>query len=119
MDPMETRLKVIASKAQNLGPGKLALNVSDLTYLGSMAGLLLHDFCDGPGSPIIITDKNLIDSGAVILTGSATNDHKRLVALVELFLTTISERKMSYRFRVYQQGPRGGWRIIRKLEDLI
>ncbi len=95
--------------------GKVAVNICDLDECNSraasfsMVGILLAEFCS-QDSPTFFVDKNMVDTGAIILDGPAAQDQERLVALVELLQTVIGPRKIGRRIRVYVQGPKGGWK---------
>jgi hypothetical protein len=98
----------------------IAVNVTDLTLLkakGCPVAILLKDFAN-EHSPTVQIDKAQIDSGALLLDGPAAHDIKRLQALVELLHGVFGKQKIGRPVRVYQQGPRGGWRKV-KPGDLV
>jgi hypothetical protein len=96
--------------------GRIAINVCDMTYFTDPkmpiqpAALLLQDFITKDSPTVNIN--TMLDSGAVILDGPASQDEKRVNALVELLQTVLGPKKIGRRVRCYQEGPRGGWSEI-------
>ena len=92
-----------------------AVNVLDLTRLPEITvQLLLKDYAS-PDSPIVDAEPGRIDGMAVVLDGPAARERQRVEALVDLLLGVFSKRAGAP-IRVYQQGPRGGWRRVRRGE---
>lgn len=95
---------------------KIAVNLADLTELPTfISQCLLQDFTT-KDSPTVYVDKKVWDEVAIILDGPASQDKERLRFLVEILLTTGSQ-KLKRPFRIYAQGPRNGWKKFKK-EDL-
>jgi len=99
----------------------IAVNLVDLELLDSKSGapmtaMLLADFVGGD-PPTVWVDKSRMDSAAVILDGPAASEPNRLLGLIELLQTVLGPRKIGRKVRVYQKGPRGGWKQV-KSEDL-
>jgi hypothetical protein len=79
-------------------------------------GALMGDFLR-PDAPIIDAEPGQFDGAAVVLTGPAASDPDRIKGLVDVLTTILGPRKLGRRCRCYQQGTRGGWSPIRKMDD--
>jgi len=95
---------------------RIAINICDLSYFSDpkmpiqMSALLLQDFLT-KDSPHVMTG-SMIDSGAVILDGPATQDEKRVNAIIEILQTVWGPRKIGRPVRCYREGVKGGWTEI-------
>ena len=88
-----------------------AVNIADLTEIPPIvARMLLQDFV-GVNSPRVEVEKGKLDGFAVVLDGPAAQNEARVKALVELLAGPVSKR-VGKPIRVYQRGPRGGWKKV-------
>jgi hypothetical protein len=93
-----------------------AVRVSDLMQLFEGGGAfpvraLLADFVKKGSPTLALVDKDAVDGYAVVLDGPAAQDPERLSACIEL-LRKIGRMKLGREPRIYEMGPRGGWRRI-------
>ncbi len=99
----------------------VAIQLDDLLSLQQTGrvpfGMLMADFISA-NSPLARVDKDNFDGSAVVVDGPAASDDEHVAGLVDLLMTVLGPRKLKRRVRVYQQGSQGGWRPIRKMEDL-
>jgi hypothetical protein len=99
----------------------VAIQLNDLLSLKATGELpfliLVRDFISA-NSPLVTVDSQAFDGSAVVCDGPAAGDDERLAGLVDLLITVLGPRKLRRRVRCYQQGSRGGWRPIRKMDDL-
>ena len=93
---------------------KYAVHLSDLSQAKQDAPLVIDIFLKDilAQHPYTVAVGKGIDDYALILDGIATDDEQRMDAVIELLLGRIGKRALGRRFRVYQQGPRGGWRKL-------
>lgn len=91
---------------------RYAVNIADLIAIDVPFGpmFLLKDFVDSNNLVAVRTDKQQLDSAAVVLNGPAAEDEERLVAMLQLLQHSLGPRKIRRRVRCYVQGARGGWR---------
>lgn len=95
---------------------RIAINVCDMTYFAdprltiNPAALLLQDFITKDSPTVLVSD--MIDSGAVVLDGPASQDEKRVNALVEILQTVLGPKKIGRRVRCYREGAPGDWSEI-------
>jgi hypothetical protein len=92
-----------------------AVRISDLMQLCEDGGAfpvraLLADFVK-KNPTLALVEKDAVDGYAVVLDGPAAQDHERLSACISL-LRKIGRMKLGRELRVYELGPRGGWRKI-------
>jgi hypothetical protein len=93
-----------------------AVRISDLTQLCESPGAfpvraLLADFVKKESPTLVLVEKDAVDGYAVVLDGPAAQDPERLSACIEL-LRKIGRMKLGRELRIYEMGPRGGWRRI-------
>lgn len=90
-----------------------ALNIADLTYVDrTMLAMLARDFCSSD-SPTVEVEPGKVDGYAVLLDGPGAEDPERVEAFVDTLRRWAAKAGMRYPLRVYEQGPRGGWRKAR------
>jgi hypothetical protein len=98
----------------------VAIQIDDLLSLQETGrlpfGMLMADFISTT-SPTVTVDKDAFDGVAVVCDGPAASDPQRVEGLVDLLITTLGPRKLKRRVRCFQQGSKGGWSPIRKMDD--
>jgi hypothetical protein len=99
----------------------VAIQVSDLLSLkqtGALPfGMLMAPFIS-TSSALATVNGDAFDGFAVVVDGPAAGDDERVAGLVELLMTVLGPQKLGRRCRCYQQGSQGGWRELRRPEDL-
>jgi hypothetical protein len=93
-----------------------AVRLSDLMSLYQDGGafpvrVLLADFIKKDDPTLVLVEEDMVDGYAVVFDGPAAQDPSRLSACIEL-LKKVGLMKLGREIRVYEQGPRGGWRRI-------
>lgn len=93
-----------------------AVRISDLIELCEGNGAfpvsaLLADFVKRDSPTLALVEEGAVDGYAVVLDGQAAQDPERLSACIEL-LRKIGRIKLGREPRIYEMGPRGGWRRL-------
>jgi hypothetical protein len=93
-----------------------AVRLSDLMEMCRDGGAfpikaLLADFIKKDDPTLVLVEKDMVDGYAVVFDGPAAQDPERLTACIEL-LKRIGKMRLGREVRIYEQGPRGGWRKI-------